>query len=41
MMLDFLGSGDAAARIQKAEAGFQAAPGSSTSQIGDAVAERV
>ena len=41
MMLDFLGSGDAAARIQKAVAGYVPAAGSSTSQIGDAVAERV
>ncbi len=41
MMLDFLGAGDAASRIQKAVAGFTPAPGSSTSQIGDAVAERV
>ncbi|HWE54731.1 MAG TPA: 3-isopropylmalate dehydrogenase [Acidimicrobiales bacterium] len=41
MMLDFLGQGDAASRIQKAVAGFTATPGSSTSQIGDAVAERV
>jgi 3-isopropylmalate dehydrogenase len=41
MMLDFLGQSDAASRIQKAVAGFDAAPGQSTSQIGDAVAERV
>jgi 3-isopropylmalate dehydrogenase len=41
MMLDFLGAGDAAARIHKAVAGFAPTPGSSTSQIGDAVAERV
>lgn len=41
MMLDFLGASDAASRIQKAVAGFSPAAGSSTSQIGDAVAERV
>ena len=41
MMLDFLGSGDAAARIQKAVSGYTPAAGSSTSEIGDAVAERV
>jgi 3-isopropylmalate dehydrogenase len=41
MMLDFLGSGDAAARIHKAVAGSTPEPGRSTSQIGDAVAERV
>ena len=41
MMLDFLGSGDAAARIHKAVSGFTPAAGSTTSQIGDAVAERV
>ncbi len=41
MMLDFLGSSDAAARIRKAVAGFTPTAGSSTSQIGDAVAERV
>ena len=41
MMLEFLGDADAAARIQKAVAGFSPTAGSSTSQIGDAVAERV
>ena len=41
MMLDFLGQGDAASRIRKAVAGFDPVPGQSTSQIGDAVAERV
>jgi 3-isopropylmalate dehydrogenase len=41
MMLEFLGSGDAASRIQKAVAGDAPAPGHTTSQIGDAVAERV
>jgi 3-isopropylmalate dehydrogenase len=41
MMLDFLGDSDAASRIQKAVAGFAPTPGSSTSSIGDAVAERV
>ena len=41
MMLEFLGSGDAASRIQKAVAAHVPAAGSSTSQIGDAVAERV
>ena len=41
MMLEFLGSGDAASRIQKAVAASAPAAGSSTSQIGDAVAERV
>jgi 3-isopropylmalate dehydrogenase len=41
MMLDFLGQSDAASRIQKAVAGYETVPGLSTSQIGDAVAERV
>jgi 3-isopropylmalate dehydrogenase len=41
MMLEFLGSGDAASRVQKAVAAYVPAAGSSTSQIGDAVAERV
>ena len=41
MMLDFLGAVDAAARIHKAVAGFAPSAGNSTSQIGDAVAERV
>ena len=41
MMLDFLGATGVASRIQKAVAGFSPAPGQPTSQIGDAVAERV
>ncbi len=41
MMLDFLGAPDAAQRITKAVTGFVAEPGTSTSQIGDAIAERV
>jgi 3-isopropylmalate dehydrogenase len=41
MMLEFLGSGDASSRIQKAVAGYSPAAGQTTSQIGDAVAERV
>jgi 3-isopropylmalate dehydrogenase len=41
MMLDFLGQSEAASRIQKAVAGYESAPGLSTSEIGDAVAERV
>ena len=41
MMLDFLGDIDEASRISKAVGDFVAAPGSSTSQIGDAIAERV
>jgi len=41
MMLEFLGAGDAASRIQKAVAAYAPPAGSSTSQIGDAVAERV
>jgi 3-isopropylmalate dehydrogenase len=40
MMLDFLGDGDAAARIAKAADGALALSGT-TSQLGDAVAERV
>ncbi len=41
MMLDFLGATDAAARIHKAVSGYTPSPGNSTSQTGDAVAERV
>jgi 3-isopropylmalate dehydrogenase len=41
MMLEFLGSGEVADRIRKAVAGARPAPGSSTSQIGDSIAERV
>ena len=41
MMLDFLGAGDAASRITKAVSGFAPGPESSTSQVGDAIAERV
>jgi 3-isopropylmalate dehydrogenase len=41
MMLDFLGEFDVAGRITKAVGDFTAAPGSSTSQVGDAIAERV
>jgi 3-isopropylmalate dehydrogenase len=41
MMLAFLGQDGPASRIQKAVAGYEPAPGLSTSQIGDAVAERV
>ena len=41
MMLEYIGAGDAAARIQKAVAAYVPASGSSTSAIGDAVAERV
>jgi len=41
MMLDFLGEGDAAARITKAVEGYLPAEGHSTSRIGDAMAERV
>ena len=41
MMLDFLGAGDAASRITKAVSGFVPEPDSSTSQVGDAIAERV
>jgi 3-isopropylmalate dehydrogenase len=41
MMLDFLGAADVAQRITKAVKGFVAEPGTSTSQIGDAIAERV
>jgi 3-isopropylmalate dehydrogenase len=41
MMLDFLGSGDAASRITKAVAAFSPEHEMSTSQVGDAIAERV
>jgi 3-isopropylmalate dehydrogenase len=41
MMLEFLGEGDAAARIRKAVAGLEPTAGRSTNQIGDAIAERV
>ena len=41
MMLDFLGSADAASRITKAVAGFSHDRNMSTTQIGDAIAERV
>lgn len=41
MMLDFLGAGDAASRITKAVSGYAPEPDSSTSRVGDAIAERV
>jgi 3-isopropylmalate dehydrogenase len=41
MMLDFLGSTDAAARMTKAVDSAEYPSGSSTKQIGDAIAERV
>jgi 3-isopropylmalate dehydrogenase len=41
MMLDFLGEAGAAGRITKAVGEYNAAPGTSTSQVGDAIAERV
>jgi tartrate dehydrogenase/decarboxylase/D-malate dehydrogenase len=41
MMLDFLGETDAASRITKAVENFAADPAASTSQVGDALAERV
>ena len=41
MMLDFLGDSDAASRIQKAVEGYAPEAGRTTSQIGDAIAERV
>jgi 3-isopropylmalate dehydrogenase len=43
MMLDFLGEADAASRVTKAVEAYDAAavPAASTSQIGDAIAERV
>jgi 3-isopropylmalate dehydrogenase len=41
MMLDFLGETDAASRIIKAVESFTASADASTSQIGDAIAERL
>jgi 3-isopropylmalate dehydrogenase len=41
MMLDFLGAGDSASRITKAVAGFTPGHDMSTTQVGDAIAERV
>jgi 3-isopropylmalate dehydrogenase len=41
LMLDFLGAGDAAARVNKAVESFRPDPSLSTSQVGDAIAERV
>jgi len=41
MMLDFLGAGDAASRITKAIEGFPSDRNLSTTQVGDAIAERV
>jgi len=41
MMLDFLGETDAASRVTKAVENFTADPDMSTSQVGDALAERV
>ncbi|MGH3493223.1 MAG: isocitrate/isopropylmalate family dehydrogenase, partial [Sciscionella sp.] len=41
MMLDFLGASDASSRITKSVEGFSPAAGLTTSQIGDAIAERV
>jgi 3-isopropylmalate dehydrogenase len=41
MMLDFLGEADVASRITKAVESFTASPNASTSQIGDAIAERL
>jgi 3-isopropylmalate dehydrogenase len=41
MMLDFLGEADAASRITKAVESLSADPTASTSQVGDAIAERV
>ncbi len=41
MMLDFLGEGEIAARISKAVAGFVAPPAMATTEVGDAIAERV
>jgi 3-isopropylmalate dehydrogenase len=41
MMLDFLGAGDAASRITKAVGAFTPGPDMSTTQVGDAIAERV
>jgi 3-isopropylmalate dehydrogenase len=41
MMLDFLGSGDAASRITKAVASFSPDQEMSTTEVGDVIAERV
>ena len=41
MMLDFLGAGDAASRITKAVAAVTPGPDMSTTEVGDAIAERV
>jgi 3-isopropylmalate dehydrogenase len=41
MLLDFLGEADAAARITKAVESYPADPSRSTTQVGDAIAERV
>jgi hypothetical protein len=41
MMLEFLGEVDAAARIVHACSEAPRSPGASTSEIGDAIAERV
>lgn len=41
MMLDFLGAADAASRITKAVSGYVPGSNNSTSQVGDAIAERV
>jgi 3-isopropylmalate dehydrogenase len=41
MMLDFLGELDAASRVTKAVESFTVSPNASTSQIGDAIAERL
>jgi isocitrate/isopropylmalate dehydrogenase len=41
MMLDFLGDTDAASRITKAVESYSADPSASTSNVGDAIAERV
>jgi 3-isopropylmalate dehydrogenase len=41
MMLDFLGAGDSASRITKAVSAFSPGPDMSTTQVGDAIAERV
>jgi 3-isopropylmalate dehydrogenase len=41
MMLDFLGEADVASRVTKAVESFTASPNASTTQIGDAIAERL
>jgi len=41
MMLEFLGEAEIAARIEKALASFEHQPGMSTTQVGDAIAERL